>query len=35
MDKILKALEDNAKLTPEQLAVMFNKEQGEIGRAHV
>ena len=30
MDKILKALEDNAKLTPEQLAVMFNKEQGDI-----
>lgn len=30
MDKILKALEDNATLTPEQLAVMFNKEQGEI-----
>ena len=30
MDKILKALEDNATLTPEQLAVMFNKEQGDI-----
>ena len=30
MDKILKALEDNATLTPEQLAVMFDKEQGEI-----
>ncbi len=30
MDKILKALEDNAKLTPEQLAVMLGKEQGDI-----
>ena len=30
MDKILKALEDNATLTAEQLAVMFDKEQGEI-----
>ena len=30
MDKILKALEDNATLTPEQLAVMLGKETGEI-----
>ena len=30
MDKILKTLEDNATLTPEQLAVMFDKEVGEI-----
>ena len=30
MDKILKALEDNATLTPEQLAVMMGKETGEI-----
>ena len=30
MDKILKALEDNATLTPEQLAVMCNKEVGDI-----
>ena len=30
MDKILKALEDNATLTPEQLAIMMGKETGEI-----
>ena len=30
MDKSLKALEDNATLTPEQLAVMMGKETGEI-----
>ena len=30
MDKILKALEDNATLTPEQLAVMMGKETDEI-----
>ena len=30
MDKILKLLEDNATLTHEQLAVMCNKEVGDI-----
>ena len=30
MDKLLKILEDNANLTPEQLAVMCNKEVGDI-----
>ena len=30
MDKLLKVLEDNANLTPEQLAVMCNKEVGDI-----
>lgn len=30
MDKILKILEDNANLTPEQLAVMCEKETGDI-----
>ena len=30
MDKILKLLEDNATLTPEQLAVMCKKEVGDI-----
>ena len=30
MDKILKILEDNASLTHEQLAVMCNKEVGDI-----
>ena len=30
MDKILKILEDNANLTHEQLAVMCNKEVGDI-----
>ena len=30
MDKMLKILEDNANLTPEQLAVMCNKEVGDI-----
>ena len=30
MNQILKTLEDNATLTPEQLAVMLDKEVGEI-----
>ena len=30
MDQFLKILEDNANLTPEQLAVMCNKEVGDI-----
>ena len=30
MDKILAMLENDAKLTPEQLAVMLNKETGDI-----
>ncbi|MBR6728048.1 MAG: Lrp/AsnC family transcriptional regulator, partial [Clostridia bacterium] len=30
MDKILNLLEDNATLTPEQLAVMCEKEVGDI-----
>ena len=30
MDKLLKILEDNANLTPEQLAVMCKKEVGDI-----
>ena len=30
MDKILTLLENDATLTPEQLAVMLNKEKGEI-----
>ena len=30
MDQLLKILEDNANLTPEQLAVMCNKEVGDI-----
>lgn len=30
MDKLLKLLEDDATLTPEQLAVMLSKEVGEI-----
>ena len=30
MENILKILEDNANLTPEQLAVMCNKEKGDI-----
>ena len=30
MDQLLKVLEDNANLTPEQLAVMCNKEVGDI-----
>ena len=30
MDNFLKILEDNANLTPEQLAVMCNKEVGDI-----
>ena len=30
MDKMLKILEDNANLTPEQLAIMCNKEVGDI-----
>ena len=30
MDQFLKILEDNANLTPEQLAIMCNKEVGDI-----
>ena len=30
MDKILKLIEDDATLTAEQLAVMLDKEVGEI-----
>ena len=30
MDKILKLLEENANLTPEQLAVLCQKEEGDI-----
>ena len=30
MDRLLKILEDDATLTPEQLAIMLDKEQGEI-----
>ena len=30
MDKILKLLEDDATLTPEQIALMCEKEVGEI-----
>ena len=30
MENLLKILEDNANLTPEQLAVMCNKEKGDI-----
>ena len=30
MDTLLKILEDNATLTPAQLAVMLNKEEGDI-----
>ncbi len=30
MDKLLKLLEDNATLTPAELAVMLNKEEGDI-----
>ncbi len=30
MDKLLKLLEDNATLTPAELAVMLNKEAGDI-----
>lgn len=30
MDKLLKILEDNATLTPAELAVMLNKEEGDI-----
>ena len=30
MDKILTLLENDAKLTPEQLAAMLSKEVGEI-----
>ena len=33
MDKLLKLLEDDATLTPEQLAVMLSKEVGEIKSA--
>lgn len=30
MDRLLKALEDDATLTPEQIAVMFDKEVGDV-----
>ncbi len=30
MDQILKTLEDDATLTPAQLAVLFDKEEGDI-----
>ena len=30
MDKLLKILEDNATLSPAELAVMLNKEEGDI-----
>ncbi|MBE6696023.1 MAG: Lrp/AsnC family transcriptional regulator [Ruminococcaceae bacterium] len=30
MDKLLKLLEDDATLTPEQLAVMLEKEEGDV-----
>ncbi len=30
MDKLLKLLEDNATLTPAELSVMLNKEEGDI-----
>lgn len=30
MDQLLKVLEDNATLTPEQLAIMLDKEVGDI-----
>ena len=30
MDNLLKILEDDATLTPAQLAVMLNKEEGNI-----
>lgn len=33
MDKILKLLEDNATLTPDQLALMLSKEVGDIKKA--
>ncbi|MGM9645063.1 MAG: Lrp/AsnC family transcriptional regulator [Eubacteriales bacterium] len=33
MDKILKLLEDDATLTPEQIAVMLSKEVGDIKKA--
>ena len=33
MDKILKLLEDDATLTPEQIAVMMSKEVGDIKKA--
>ena len=33
MDKILKLLEDDATLTPEQIAVMLSKEVGDIKEA--
>ena len=32
MDQLLKVLEDNATLTPEQLAIMLDKEVGDIRR---
>ena len=33
MDKILNLLEENATLTPKQLAVMLEKEEGDIKKA--
>ena len=33
MDKLLSLLENDAKLTPEQLAVMLDKETGDIKKA--
>lgn len=33
MDQILKLLEDNATLTPEQIALMLSKEVGDIKKA--
>ena len=33
MDKILKLLEDNATLTPDQIALMLSKEVGDIKKA--
>ena len=30
MDKVLKLLENDATLTPKQLAVMLDKEEGDI-----
>ena len=33
MDKILNLLEENATLTAQQLAVMLNKEEGDIKKS--
>ena len=35
MDKLLKLLDTNARLTNAQLAVMLDTTEEEIGRAHV